>query len=104
MNLDPVASRCVVVVRQQPRYDPDLVASSVHRAIKALGVSWSDMVRPGDRVLLKPNFIRERRTDGPDEWEQIITHGTVIAAVAREAAAAMDEAGTAHNRRGCAAN
>ena len=41
-----------------------------------------EIVSPGDFVLLKPNFIKEHRTDKHDEWLQIITHGSVIRAVA----------------------
>jgi uncharacterized protein (DUF362 family) len=47
--------------------------------------SWNplkDIVHPGDCVLLKPNFIKEYRVDKQDEWLQIITHGSVIRAVA----------------------
>ncbi len=94
MNQDPVAACCASVVRQQPQYDPDLVTTSVRRTIDALGLSWGKLVRAGERVLLKPNFIRESRVNLPDEWEQITTHGTVIAAVAREVAAAMGGQGT----------
>src|ERR1017187_6611122 len=94
MSQDPVAAHSAAVVRQRPRYGPDLVASSVHRAIEVLGLSWGDLVRAGERVLLKPNFIRESHVGRPDEWEQITTHGTVIAAVAHEVAAAMDGQGT----------
>src|ERR1017187_470782 len=94
MSQDPVAAHSAAVVRQRPRYDPDLVASSVRRAIEALGLSGSDFVRPGERVLLKPNFIRESHANRPDEWEQITTHGTVIAAVAHQIAVAMDGQGT----------
>jgi uncharacterized protein (DUF362 family) len=85
---------CVAVVRQSPHYEPALVRRSVNRALEIMGLTWRGLIQPGDRVLLKPNFIRERRTDGPDEWEQIITHGTVIAGVAWEVAAAMDGRGT----------
>ncbi len=74
----------VSVVRQPPRYDPALVRES----IAALGIDWRGLIRPGDRVLLKPNFIRESHSQRPDEWEQIITHGTVIAAVAEHVLAA----------------
>jgi uncharacterized protein (DUF362 family) len=74
----------VTVVRQPPRYDPALVRQS----IAALGIDWRGLIRPGDRVLLKPNFIRESHSQRPDEWEQIITHGAVIAAVAEQVLAA----------------
>ena len=59
-----------------------------------LGIAWKELVRPGERVLLKPNFIRESHTHRPEEWEQIITNGSVIAAVAMEVAAAMEGHGT----------
>jgi len=39
-------------------------------------------VQPGSCVLLKPNFIKEHRSDRHEEWVQIITHGSVIRAVA----------------------
>lgn len=84
----------VSVVRQQASYDPSLVRSSVITAVGQLGLSWNDIVRPGDRVLLKPNFIRESHTERPDEWEQIITNGAVIGAVAKEVAGALQGSGT----------
>ena len=87
-------THCVAVVRQAPRYDEVLVRASVAEAMAALGLRWSELIQPGQRVLLKPNFIRQSHTERPDEWEQIITHGTVIAAVAREAATAMNGRGT----------
>jgi uncharacterized protein (DUF362 family) len=74
----------ITVIRQAPRYDPALVRQSVAQ----LGIDWHALIRPGDRVVLKPNFIRESHTDRSNEWEQIITHGTVIAAVAEQVAAA----------------
>jgi uncharacterized protein (DUF362 family) len=74
----------VTVARQVPRYELALV----RRSVAALGIDWAALIRPGDRVLLKPNFIRESHTERPDEWEQIITHGTVIAAVAEQVVAA----------------
>ncbi len=39
------------------------------------------MILEGDTVLLKPNFIRESHLLRPNEWEQVITHGSVIRAV-----------------------
>lgn len=46
--------------------------------------SWnplSEVVRPGDRVLIKPNLVRESREGRPGEWEQIITSASVVRAV-----------------------
>lgn len=84
----------VSVVRQEASYDPSLVRRGIITAVGQLGLSWGDIVRPGDRVLLKPNFIRESHTERPDEWEQIITHGAVIGAVAKEVAGALQGSGT----------
>jgi uncharacterized protein (DUF362 family) len=43
----------------------------------------TDFIRPGDRVVLKPNWIKEHdeRFPGPDQWEHVVTHPTVIEAV-----------------------
>jgi uncharacterized protein (DUF362 family) len=48
------------------------------------GAGWNplaDIIRPGGRVLLKPNLIRASHAYKEDEWEQILTHGSVIRAV-----------------------
>lgn len=89
-----IGGRRVAVIRQAPSYEPVLVRRSVRSAVEALALSWSEFIRPGDRVVLKPNLIRESHTDRPDEWQQIITHGTVIAAVAEEVAEALKGDGT----------
>jgi uncharacterized protein (DUF362 family) len=39
------------------------------------------LIRPGDTVLVKPNLIRESHASRPHEWEQIITHPSIIRAV-----------------------
>jgi uncharacterized protein (DUF362 family) len=62
--------------------------------VHALGLRYGDLVRPGNHVLLKPNFIRESHTNRPDEWEQIITHGSVISAIAEQVAEALAGRGT----------
>lgn len=74
----------VTIVRQPPVYTLDRVRKSVAQ----LGIDWRGLIKPGDRVVLKPNFIRESHTNRPGEWEQIITHGTVITAVAEQVLAA----------------
>src|SRR5215813_1850746 len=94
MNETSFDPRAVSIVRQQPAYDPNIVQRNVTTAIRQLGVSWSDLVRSGDRVLLKPNFVCESHAQRPDEWEQIVTHGDVIAAVTRHVAEALQGVGT----------
>jgi uncharacterized protein (DUF362 family) len=38
-------------------------------------------VRPGDRVVLKPNWVRQSHVDRPDDWDYVITHPAVVSAV-----------------------
>src|SRR5690349_4679474 len=40
-----------------------------------------EIIVPGDTVLLKPNLIRESHLLYQDQWEQVITHGSVVRAV-----------------------
>jgi len=40
-----------------------------------------DLIEPGDYVLLKPNLIRESHGSRLNEWEQVITHPSIIRAV-----------------------
>ncbi len=80
----------VTITRQAPAYEAALVRQSVAQ----LGIDWRAQIRPDDRVVLKPNFIRESHTHRSGEWEQIITHGAVIAAVAEQVSAALDGRGT----------
>ena len=39
-------------------------------------------VKPGQKVVIKPNWVREGHIDKPDEWEHIITHPVIVEAVA----------------------
>ena len=67
------------------RYDDlDGVRALVDEAIKTLNLP-DDYVRPGDRVVLKPNWVKEHdeRHPGPAQWEHVITHPAVIEAVIR---------------------
>ena len=65
------------------RYDDlDAVRALVDEAIKTLNLP-DDYVRPGDRVVLKPNWVKEHdeRHPGPAQWEHVVTHPAVIEAV-----------------------
>lgn len=73
--------------------EPNAAYAAVRDAFHLLGLDdehygtceWNplnEVVKPGDCVLLKPNFVKEHRIDKPEEWQQIITHGSVLRAVA----------------------
>ena len=41
-----------------------------------------DLVRPGESVVLKPNLVKESHPRDPQGWRYVLTHGSVIRAVA----------------------
>ncbi len=86
----------VSVFRGAPSYDDAAaVAVLVHQSLDALELP-NDFVRPGDRVVLKPNWVKEHdeRKPGPGNWEHVVTHPTVIEAVIRWVAPRMNGAGS----------
>ena len=71
---------------------PNSAYAGVRQCFRLLGLdqanfgtsNWNPLgsfIAPGQTVLLKPNFIKESRSDRAGEWLQIITHGSVIRAV-----------------------
>lgn len=47
--------------------------------------AWNPLgayIRPGETVLLKPNLVKESHPRDPDGWRYVLTHGSVIRAVA----------------------
>lgn len=72
--------------------EPNPVYEAVRQTFSLMGLDrknfgtsvWnplSEVVRPGERVLLKPNLIRASHLYIDKEWEQILTHGSVVRAV-----------------------
>ena len=75
----------VAIEQGEPSYaDAAAVSALVERTIAALDLP-EDFIRPGDRVVLKPNWVKEHdeRHPGPDQWEHVVTHPAVIQAVVR---------------------
>ena len=75
--------------------DAAAVQSLVTKALIALGLP-SDYVKPGDRVVLKPNWVKEHdeRKPGPNQWEHVVTHPAVIEAVIRWVAGRLQGRGS----------
>ena len=72
--------------------DPNYAYEGVRECFRMLGFDaenygsprWNpmgDIIRPGDKVLIKPNLIKEPYADGYGECEFIVTHGSIIRAV-----------------------
>jgi uncharacterized protein (DUF362 family) len=64
--------------------DTERIVRCVGEALEALALP-PDFIRPGDRVVLKPNWVKEydERHPGPGQWEHVVTHPAVIEAVLR---------------------
>lgn len=66
------------------------ICGMIEETLRALDLPAS-FVQSGDRVVLKPNWVKEHdeRHPGPDQWEHVVTHPAVIEAVARWAASRL---------------
>lgn len=51
------------------------------------------MISPGETVLLKPNLIKERHPRDPEGWQYVLTHGSIVRAVADYVWKAVGERG-----------
>lgn len=71
---------------------PNEVYDSVRQVLQSLCLDsanygtaqWNPLgaiVRPGDKVVLKPNFLWHSHRYDPEQWQQVITHGSIIRAV-----------------------
>src|SRR5205814_4845506 len=85
-----------VAVWQGPKdyRDAQTIHAMVAAAVDAL-VLPADFVRPGDHVVLKPNWVKEHdeRHPGPDQWEHVVTHPSVIESVIAWVAPQMQNRG-----------
>lgn len=72
----------VAAMRGRPDYEsPDDVVALVHQALDALRLP-EDFILPGQKVVLKPNWVKEHdeRHPGPNQWIHVVTHPSVIEA------------------------
>lgn len=53
-----------------------------------------ELIRPGETVLLKPNMVNDRHPRDPKGWRYVVTHGSVVRAVADYVWKALDGKGT----------
>lgn len=72
-------------------YELERTREVVRGALQNAGSPLDLLVRPGQRVFVKPNMIAPGRADRFDEWEQIITHPSVIEVVLDEVAERLGE-------------
>ena len=74
----------VAAVKTSPEYSNYAEVRQGVRASLDLLELPPDFIRPGERVVLKPNWVKEHdeRHPGPNQWEHVVTHPAVIRAVA----------------------
>ena len=60
---------------------------------KAYPSGLKEVIRPGDKVVIKPNVVKAGRERKPDEWEQVVTNGSVVRAVCDEVIKALEGKG-----------
>ena len=90
LSMDRLASNCfspskvAACVGPADYRDAAAVQSLVLETLDALSLP-SDFIRPNDKVVLKPNWVKEHdeRKPGPGQWEHIVTHPAVIEATER---------------------
>ncbi len=86
------------------RSEPNHAYRTVRQALRLLDLdaanydtaAWNPLgaiVRPGDTVVLKPNFIRDFHDTRGDDIESVITHGSVIRAALDYVAIALQGRG-----------
>ena len=82
--MTPTLSEPLVAAMRGPTNYTDRgeIQRMVEEALAGLKLP-GDFVRAGDRVVLKPNWVKEHdeRTPGPDRWEHVVTHPAVIEAM-----------------------
>jgi len=72
--------------------ETNLIYEGVRNLFRLLGLdvanygtpTWNplgEIIKPGDKVVLKPNYLGQSHKHRPNEWEQVITHGSVVRAV-----------------------
>ncbi len=73
-----MAGRATVAIEQATSYEPTAIGPVIGRAVAAVG-GWDRLIRPGDRVLVKPNCICGSPSERPAQ-----THPAVIVEVCRQ--------------------
>ncbi|MBL9137439.1 MAG: DUF362 domain-containing protein [Verrucomicrobiales bacterium] len=92
---DPAPHRVSAWRTRTDYSDRQAIVEATRSAIDALALP-ADFVRPGDRVVLKPNWVKEHdeRHPGPGAWEHVVTHPAVIEAVIRWSAPRLAGSGS----------
>ena len=87
-------SWCKVGALRSPGLDYEgPVGEAVRECIRLAGVRLENWVRPGESVLLKPNWVKAEHPRFADGWRTVMTGTAVVEAMAREVWRAMESRG-----------
>ncbi len=86
-----ITDKKVYVYKTTPEYDTAL--DHTEELERTILLPLKEMIRPGDKVVIKPNFIKESHLSRKADWEYIITHTAVIRLALQAAVDALDGKG-----------
>jgi uncharacterized protein (DUF362 family) len=75
-----------VIIKEVSQYDSDTIYES-------LPDSLFDVISPTDKVVLKPNWVRQSHQFKAEEWDYVITHPAIITAVLKKVCEKLDSRG-----------
>lgn len=82
----------VYVWHQEPDYDI-LRKNAINVSSFLLKTIKEGLIKPGDNVVLKPNFVKEYHFSKHEDWEYVITHTEVIRLVLNTVIYALHDQG-----------
>ncbi|MBO7446703.1 DUF362 domain-containing protein, partial [bacterium] len=88
-----ISDHRVFINAVEPNYDGGIAEGIKALLNMAYPGGLKDVIRPGDKVVIKPNVVKAGRERKPDEWEQVVTNGSVVRAVCDEVIKALEGKG-----------
>ena len=71
--------KTAVISNSQISYDLEIIRSSIAFLLDSLNLK--NLIKENDKVIIKPNWIRQSHQYNGNEWESVITHPAVITSV-----------------------
>lgn len=95
MTYPPIPANVAICRGPSDYSNPETIQKLVLQAIQTLALP-EHFICQGNTIVIKPNWVKENdeRHPGPDCWEHIVTHPTVIEVVADWAAAQLEGSGS----------
>ena len=76
----------IIFLKNCPDYDENLIMNSLPN-------EFFNIIKPTDRVVLKPNWVKESHLRKKKKWEYVITHPVVLTAVIKKVLQFLQEGG-----------